>query len=44
MLADTASGEAIVGVISFLTTDDCTGPAVAYRVDTAYAQSFIAGA
>jgi Trypsin len=43
VLAQSSGKEVIVGVISFLLTDDCTGPAVAYRVDTAYAQSFIGG-
>ncbi len=44
LLAGTGRSERIVGVVSFLLTDDCTGPAVGYRVDTAYAQSFVAGA
>ena len=43
VLADTRDGEAIVAVISFLLKENCKRPAVGYRVDTAYAQSFIAG-
>jgi hypothetical protein len=44
VLYDTGAGEVIVGVASFVKSKNCTGPAVAYRVDTGYAQSFIAGA
>ena len=43
MLADTRDGEVIVAVISFLQGEKCKRPAFGYRVDTAYAQSFIAG-
>jgi hypothetical protein len=43
VLAHTRDGEVIVAVISFLLSDTCKRPAVGYRVDTAYAQSFIAG-
>jgi hypothetical protein len=43
VLADTRDGEVIVAVISFLLKDNCKRPAVGYRVDTAYAQGFIAG-
>jgi hypothetical protein len=43
VLADTRDGEVIVAVISFLQGENCKRPAFGYRVDTAYAQSFIAG-
>jgi hypothetical protein len=43
VLADTRDGEVIVAVISFLLSETCKRPAVGYRVDTAYAQGFIAG-
>jgi len=43
VLADTKDGEVIVAVISFLLNDNCKRSAVGYRVDTIYAQSFIAG-
>jgi hypothetical protein len=43
VLADTRGGEVIVAVISFLQGERCKRPAFGYRVDTAYAQSFIAG-
>ena len=42
LLHDGPSGEVIVGVSSFVMGANCTGPAGAYRVDTTYAQSFIA--
>jgi secreted trypsin-like serine protease len=37
------SGDVIVGVASYVVGPNCTGPAGFYRVDTAYAQRFIAG-
>jgi hypothetical protein len=43
VLADTRDGEVIVAVISFLQGEKCKRPAFGYRVDTTYAQSFIAG-
>jgi hypothetical protein len=43
VLADTRDGEVIVAVISFLLKDNCKRAAVGYRVDTDYAQSFVAG-
>jgi hypothetical protein len=43
VLADTGDGEVIVAVISFLLKDNCKRAAVGYRVDTAYAQGFVAG-
>jgi hypothetical protein len=43
VLADTRDGEVIVAVISFLLKDNCKRAAVGYRVDTVYAQGFIAG-
>jgi len=43
VLASTRDGEVIVAVISFLLSENCKRPAAGYRVDTAYAQSFIAG-
>ena len=43
VLADTKDGEVIVAVISFLQGEKCKRPAFGYRVDTTYAQSFIAG-
>ena len=43
VLADTRDGEVIVAVISFLLNDNCKRAAVAYRVDTDYAQAFLAG-
>jgi hypothetical protein len=43
VLADTREGEVIVAVISFLLKENCKRPAVGYRVDTPYAQGFIAG-
>ena len=43
VLADTPDGEAIVAVISFLQGEKCKRHAFGYRVDTTYAQSFIAG-
>jgi len=42
VLADEGDGEVIVGVVSFLLTTNCNGDAVGYRVDTQYAQDFVA--
>jgi hypothetical protein len=44
LLYDTGAGEVIVGVDSFVYGKNCTGTAAAYRVDTTYAQHFIADA
>jgi secreted trypsin-like serine protease len=43
LLHDTGPGEVIVAVSSYVYGPNCTGPSGFYRVDTTYAQSFIAG-
>ena len=43
VLAHTRDGEVIVAAISFLLSDICKRSAIGYRVDTGYAQAFIAG-
>jgi len=43
LLHDTGDGEVIVAITSFVYGPNCTGPGGFYRVDIAYAQSFIAG-
>jgi hypothetical protein len=42
LLHQSADGQVIVGVSSFVKSKNCTGPGVAYRVDTRYARDFFA--